>query len=261
MIDLFSACERGDVASVEACVVAAEHAHAQTNESGATPLWVAVNSRHAECADVLLRHCAKLHHDGAVSCVVNLCDGQSRSPLFTALSSTDDASLVMVHALLAHESIDVMCASAFGVTPLHLAAATHLSVPLCCALLAKLASANAATTRGQTPLHWIMQCVSQVNVAQVLAVVQTLLDAGADPRIADSSGATPLSLVSDEASPIRQLMLESVNKRVEQQQHQQQQHDQLREQPEVLRSGARVLVAAGTGGIKAKKSLQIKLKS
>lgn len=199
----------------------ANGACAVRSSTGATPLYLASKRRHIDCVRLLLEH--------ADDAGVNLRDGHERTALHIALESDHDDSrdadlgLQVATLLVASPAVDVSAADAFGVTPLHLACKA-LRLELAAALLSRGARVDAATTRGQTPLHWTLGRhigASAVNSTATTAstaatttlssttnsndtvtamVVQLLLANGADPQLADSSGVTPMSLVSSDDS-------------------------------------------------------------
>jgi ankyrin repeat protein len=198
----------------------ASGACAVRSSTGATPLYLASKRRHLACVRLLLEH--------ADDAGVNLRDGHERTALHVALESEHDdddaaaAAEAVATLLVASPSVDVAAADAFGVTPLHLACKA-LRLELAAALLSRGARVDAATTRGQTALHWTLarntansssssssttltaaatssssSITSNATVAAL--VVQLLLANGADPQLADSSGVTPMSLVASDDS-------------------------------------------------------------
>ncbi|KAH6899935.1 hypothetical protein B0T10DRAFT_469156 [Thelonectria olida] len=114
-----------------------------------------------------------------------------RYPLHHALmrdekSKSPDVQLDMVELLL-QNGADVSLRNAFKQTPLHIAAAK--TVRLVTAVLAHRPFLNAKDYEGETPLHRACRC----GVAGELdGIVKLLVDAGADRRVKDNKGMTPL---------------------------------------------------------------------
>jgi ankyrin repeat protein len=81
-----------------------------------------------------------------------------------------------------------------GDTALHIAAAAHAR-EISTTLLARGASVRARNRRGAEPLHYAVDSnpdSTTWNPAAQKAVVECLIEAGADPNSADKSGVTPL---------------------------------------------------------------------
>jgi ankyrin repeat protein len=81
-----------------------------------------------------------------------------------------------------------------GDTALHMAAAAHDS-DMSIKLLATGANVHAKNRRGAQPLHYAADGIPDAvawNPGAQAAVVQCLVDAGADPNAADKSGVSPL---------------------------------------------------------------------
>jgi ankyrin repeat protein len=164
---LYQAAMRGDSAWVERLLIRGIDVNAVEQQAGATPLDIALVTGHADAAEILLAHGAKM----------------SQSSLFAALSSKDPRAV----QLLLSRGADVN-AVRNGETPLLRAATFTRSVETVRLLLAAGARVNARDRNGQTALH-------RAAAAGRSDLAKLLLDAGADVNAKDNSGATPLHLV------------------------------------------------------------------
>lgn len=108
--------------------------------------------------------------------------GSARQAAAARAEQEAEEPFARVAALLLSNGADPDAADADGVTALMLAARFGLSL-VCRAILPKV-SLSVADASGNTALHWA-EAFSQV------AVVDLLLDEGADPEAANASGATP----------------------------------------------------------------------
>ena len=181
---------------------------AGTNVSGGDTLWVKI--ARADVSGPPDRDGTALHDAaivGAVEAMKELLlaggnpDQQDRDGN-TALHIAADASVptlavdqsVALIRLLLEARAKPDIANAQGLTPLHLASASHDRPDGVAELLRAGAAPNAQDPKGDTPLHI---AVSADADASNVAVVDALLAGGANPNISDTKAATPLHLAAE----------------------------------------------------------------
>ena len=96
-----------------------------------------------------------------------------------------------VKAALSAGAAPDVCASGFGVTPLHRAAARNSNPSVIAVLIEAGADSGARTLDGNTPLHEAACFNSNPSV------IAALIEAGADPRARDEDGKLPFDYVKE----------------------------------------------------------------
>ena len=179
-IQLHSACFKDNKQDVQFLLAANTDVN-HVSSAGYTPLHIAVNRRNTDLVTLLLDQDVNVHN-------VTI-DG--KTPLHIAAEKGDET---IIQKLLAQKA-DPSLKDAPGNTSLHLAvqdtgAANRYplavsyhtcSIKTVQAIIDNGADVNAVNNKGQTPL-WLACCDGQE------AFVATMLDAGADPSIADKNG-------------------------------------------------------------------------
>ncbi|MFZ2540509.1 MAG: ankyrin repeat domain-containing protein [Gallionella sp.] len=163
-----------------------------TNESGWTPLMMAVFNGHDEVIGLLIRHQADVH----------ACD------LFgnTALHCAAEAGRTSSAKLLIENGAEIDARNNYGFTPL-LQAATRRHLGVVLQLIDSGANLNSVTCDGWTALH-------KAAAVGYIEIVRTLLHHGADSSMKNFDGDTPLTLATknNQQAAIKILMSDS-NKR------------------------------------------------
>ena len=150
---------------------------------GQPPLHYAVLNRYFDLVEWLLDH-------GASTQVLNPA-GESALHVAAVASAEDYRALRMLLDSGAHPDTQ----SANGETPLHYAA-FHTGVGAVDGLLAAHADPLARSPSGATPLHEASTPQPDVKDADVLAVIHSLVAAGADVDVRDNFDRTPLLLAA-----------------------------------------------------------------
>ncbi|MFH1420187.1 MAG: M14 family zinc carboxypeptidase [Planctomycetota bacterium] len=174
--DLFTAARLGDAKRVaDLLSTDPSLAHAR-NDAGETPMHQAAAGRH----DAILQEFLRYEAD------VNAADRRGVTPLHVAASS-DDVKLVR---MLLDAGATINAVNASGETPLHVAA--RMARPnVLAALLASRSDVNARNASGQTPLHLLgigARVHDEASQAQLDALANGLIAAGADPTLRDNDG-------------------------------------------------------------------------
>ncbi len=223
---LYAAARQGDAAELSRQIAAkadvnavASDADSAPGESGMTPLMLAAQSGKHDAVDSLVKAGAKVEaraKDGrtALMYAAGWADGATVKTLLDAGARIDARSedqwtaLMMAASRGSSESLDALIAAGANMEFKNRWGQTALT---CAALVAdtekvrKLVHGsplNAADANGMTALNVACGGGEDSN-----PVVAALLEAGADPKIADSDGVTPLMRAADRGDAARVAML------------------------------------------------------
>ncbi len=208
VVDLLTAARGGDIERVKTLLKADPRLLVARDPMGNTALIIAVNSGHDALADLLFDAGVEpgLHEAAAIGDIARVRAALDAHPAqldtyspegFTALALAAHFGHLEVMRLLIDRGADVnrMATHRIGVTPLH-AALFGRQVEAALLLVERgadvtLARGGAGMKRaGWTPLHYAAGM-------GFTALVQPLLDRGADPSSRDEEGKTPLDVAID----------------------------------------------------------------
>ena len=174
-----------------------------------TPLHLAMSWQLYEIAQILLEHDAE----------PNMADKDGVTPLHLVLQPECRYEMVRMEdeevlaarcvRLLLEHGADVNAQDKYSNTPLLLAIKTSMYYDLALNLLSRGAEPNVKNCRGETPLHLLLENVSAFDDDDILGLVHSLLDHGADVDAWDRNRATPLLLaVKGRSDNIARILLE-----------------------------------------------------